>query len=242
MLEAYMRKYLLRPLKLANHFIFVSQFAQSKHLEFDPRYALKSSHLYNMNIPVHENPINKGTYFLYYGRLSREKGLLTLIDAAKTAGIKLIIAGTGPQEEEIKRLRDFKTISPGEEEIKMECVGFKSGTELESLIRGCSFVIVPSEWYENNPMSVIESYALGKPVIGSRIGGIPELVTPDNGFLFDPGNPECLADVLRKAENIPLEDYTKMSIACREFASKNFDRSLHFEGLSRIYHQVSKLA
>ncbi|MFA5816990.1 MAG: glycosyltransferase [Bacteroidales bacterium] len=246
MLEAYMRKYLVKPLKLVDHFIFVSQFARNKHLEFEPRYALKSSHLYNMNLPVPETPIIKGDYFLYFGRISREKGILTLIKASQIAGVKLIIAGTGPQEEEIRRQEDYKTIRledsktlrPGEGEKGMAFVGFKSGEELNKLIRESSFVVVPSEWYENNPMTVVEAFSLGKPVIGARIGGIPELVTPENGYLFESGSPESLAEALTKAEKMKFEEYSKMSESCKEFASKNFDRTRHFEHLTGIYQQV----
>jgi glycosyltransferase involved in cell wall biosynthesis len=99
-------------------------------------------------------------------------------------------------------------------------------------------VVVPSEWYENNPMSVVEAFALGKPVIGSRIGGIPELVTPETGFLFEAGNPDSLAEAMTRANAIQTDEYEKMSDACREFARKNFSREQHLEQLMDVYQQA----
>ncbi|MFA6126995.1 MAG: glycosyltransferase family 4 protein [Bacteroidales bacterium] len=250
MLEAYLRKWMYKPIKLIDRFIFVSDFSRNKHIEFDPRYMAKSIRLYNMAdekpgiIPI------KGDYLLFYGRISKEKGLLTLIEAVKNIQVKLIIAGRGPQEEEIKRLIDYKTIRPATNNPQpatrnqqpatstIDFAGFLSGSELGQLILGCSFVVVPSEWYENNPMTVVEAFALGKPVIGSRIGGIPELVTSETGFLFEPGNPLSLAEAIEKAVNLSTEKYKMMSVSCREFANMNFDRRKHLEQLTGIYQQV----
>ena len=250
MLEAYIRKYLYRPLKLVDHFIFVSQFARHKHLESEPRYALKSSHLYNFHNHLNETPTIRGDYFLYYGRISQEKGILTLIEAALRTSIRLIIAGSGPQEEEIlERLRDFEEArlrDRGTERPRdlatIEFVGFKSGADLELLIRNSEFVIVPSQWYENNPMSIVESFSMGKPVIGSRIGGIPELVTPETGFLFEVGNTNSLMEAIAKAQHLSAEDYERMSQSCRDFANKHFNQHLHLEQLTRIYQNVVKKA
>ena len=61
----------------------------------------------------------------------------------------------------------------------VEFLGYKKGRELKDLVKNAYFVIVPSEWYENNPMSIIESYSEGTPVIGAKIGGIPEIVVED---------------------------------------------------------------
>jgi len=237
MLEAYMRKYLYRPLKLVDHFIFVSQFARNKHLEFEPRYALKSSHLYNMNVTVPETPIIKGDYFLYYGRLSREKGILTLITAAKEANVKLVIAGNGPQEPELLTcLQKIVNRQPSTDKILL--AGFKSGTDLQNLIVNSSFVVVPSEWYENNPMSIVEAFTMGKPVIGSRIGGIPELVTPDTGLLFEPFSVESLSEALVRAEGMSTEEYNRLAAGCRKFAEENFSPRAHVDQLLKIYREA----
>ena len=239
MLEGYLRKYVYRPLSLVDHFIFVSEFARKKHLEYDSRYAKKSSHLYNMANPVETSVPSRGNYFLYFGRLSREKGLLTLIEAAKRTGITLKIAGSGPQESELRSLLP-QTPNPIPHTISF--VGFVSGPALKDLIAGSSFVLVPSEWYENNPMAVVEAFTLGKPVIGSCIGGIPELLAPETGFLFEPRNVESLVEALKRAMNISDKDYLTMANACRDFAVQNFDRKVHLDRLVEIYHQVCERA
>ena len=79
----------------------------------------------------------------------------------------------------------------------IEFLGFKKGDELWNIVKNASFIIIPSEWYENNPLSIIESYAYGKPVIGSRIGGIPEILKHDKtGYLFNHGKEADLKKVL----------------------------------------------
>jgi glycosyltransferase involved in cell wall biosynthesis len=127
-----------------------------------------------------------GHAFRYYGRLSKEKGLGTLLTAAARLKLDLTIAGTGP-------LQDLVTdYASGNSNIRY--VGFKSGNELIELVSNSSFIIVPSEWYENNPMTVIEAYALGKPVIGSRLAEIPEIVKdPDTGFCLSQGTQMTLS-------------------------------------------------
>ncbi len=101
-----------------------------------------------------------GKYFVYCGRLSPEKGVATLLRAAKAAGAALKVVGTGPMEAELKSLQ---------QELcgDVEFLGYRSGGELHGLIRGARAVVLPSEWYENAPMNVLESFALGKPVIGA---------------------------------------------------------------------------
>jgi len=252
MLESWMRKYLYIPLKLVDYFIFVSQFALDKHLQSEPRYALKSSRLYNMTFPVPDQPAHRGDYLLYFGRLSSEKGILTLIEAANITGLQLKIAGSGPQEVELERTisersESFTERSEVIREPQANCspsgsevilLGYRTGPDLEQLIRNCSFVVVPSVWYENNPMSVVEAFMHGKPVIGSRIGGIPELVTSETGFLFEPGNPDSLVGAIKKAVNLTDDEYISMSENCRGFARKNFDRDRHLSQLTGIYQQL----
>ena len=123
--------------------------------------------------------------------------------------LAMIVAGTGPQETEIR-----EKISNAD----IWLVGFKSGEELHNLIRNSSFVVVPSEWYENNPMAVVESFSMGKPVIGARVGGIPELVGKENGFLCESGNAESLVEAFRMAESCSSNEYEKKSRSCRAFA------------------------
>lgn len=97
------------------------------------------------------------------------------------------------------------------------------------------FVILPSEWYENNPYAVIEAFALGKPVIGSRIGGIPELVKDfETGLTFEPGNEEDLRkNILYLSDN--SEKIMTLGANARKFVEQNYDQEYHYQKLMKIY-------
>lgn len=236
MLEAYMRKYVIKPLKLVDHFIFVSKFARDKHVEFVPQYENKSSHLYNMTEGEEKPEVKRGDYLLYFGRLSLEKGLETLIDAALVTGYELRVAGSGPLEKfVIEKTRNLKP-----ETRNLTFVGFKKNSELTKLIRNSAFVVVPSEWYENNPMTIVEAFSMGKPVIGANIGGIPELVNNETGFLFESGNKKDLARVITMALNISNQEYRRKAVACYGFHQSNFNKKQHLQNLINVYKkQVS---
>ena len=107
--------------------------------------------------------------------MSEEKGLIPLIDAFKELNnIKIKIAGTGPLE----------NIIPKKDNI--EYVGFKTGKELNILIAKAKFSVYPSLWYENCPLSILESESLGTPVLTANYGGMKELVENNiTGMLID---------------------------------------------------------
>lgn len=139
------------------------------------------------------NPIDNN-YALFLGRLSSEKGVDILLEACRqTPEIPLVIAGTGPKEEELKRIAKDNRIE------NVTFVGFKSGDELLKLITEASFSILPSQVYENCPISILESLAVGTPVIGANIGGIPELIEENiDGCTFNATDPASLAGKMRK--------------------------------------------
>ncbi|MFA5973144.1 MAG: glycosyltransferase [Lentimicrobiaceae bacterium] len=235
-MEAYTRKYFINPLDYIKQFIFVSNFAQNKHIEFDKRFEHKSSQMFNFTqLPEQYSKLNKERYFLYFGRLSREKGIQTLLRAAKDANIKLKIAGRGPMQNDVAEY--------AQQDINVELLGHQSGNKLKKLIDEAFFIVVPSEWYENNPMTVIEAYALGKPVIGARIGGITEIVVESKtGYLFESRNSMDLTGVLKKAKDMTDKEYTQMSSEARKFAEINFSPERHYEKLMNIYTQCLKNA
>lgn len=230
--EAYTRKYFIDPLDYINRFIFVSKFSESKHIEFNKRFSSKSVHLYNFSEPQKIiNISHKEGYYLFFGRLSKEKGLLTLLDVAENMNIKLRVAGTGPLESEVLRR--------AENNKNIQFAGYLSGESLNELIRGSDFIVVPSEWYENNPMTVIEAYANGIPVIGAKIGGIPEIVINDGtGFLFNSKDKTDLARVILKSQNLNPLDYDRLSENARKFAEQNFSSVSHYNKLMEIYNTV----
>ena len=109
-------------------------------------------------------------YFAYTGRLSFEKGVATLIQAAIQAGVNLRIAGDGPMRAQLEAM------AAGHKGITF--LGRLDAEAVAALQRDADACVCPSEWFENNPLAVIESLCAGTPVIGADIGGIPELITP----------------------------------------------------------------
>ena len=135
-------------------------------------------------------------FCVYIGRLSREKGLLTLLESALEAGSPLRIIGDGPLRPELER----KIKASGAAHITLE--GYKTGLELETLVSQAAFVITPSEWYENCSMTVLEAMAFGKPVIASNIGGLPEQVKDgETGIVFKPGDAGMLTKAIQTLNN-----------------------------------------
>lgn len=167
--------------------ICCSEFMKSK-MDTNPIFKDKTVAIHNFIESIEAKDVEKEDYVLYFGRYSKEKGIETLISAGD---LNLVCAGSGDYEDKINECSHIKN------------VGFKSGEELESLIRKAKCSIYPSIWYENCPFSVMESIMYGTPVVASRIGGIPELVEDGKtGFLFEAGN----ADEMTKAIKEIIED------------------------------------
>ena len=136
-----------------------------KRLDSNPLFQDKTVVMYNFIDRVEVKDVVKKDYVLYFGRFSEEKGIGTLIKVAKELPeIQFIFAGTGPLEDEVKQVNNIKD------------VGFQTGEDLQRLIAEARFSVYPSEWYENCPFSVMESQMHGTPVLGAKIGGIPELI------------------------------------------------------------------
>lgn len=114
------------------------------------------------------------------------------------------------------------------------CSSFLSG--LKDLVADAYFVIVPSEWYENNPMTIIEAYSAGTPVIGARIDGIPEIVVEgETGYLFESGNSKGLREVVVKANSLSAENYVNYSVGAIKFAHDKLILDNFYPRLSAFY-------
>jgi glycosyltransferase involved in cell wall biosynthesis len=220
--------------KYFDNIIAVSKFGLQMHQKSESLYD-KIVHIYNFYPNLNQTKINsnKGDYFLYFGRLSSEKGIKTLFSAwlKEKRKSKLKVVGTGELFDELNVLT-FENSS-------IEMLGFKSGVELNTLIKEASFIVVPSEWYENNPLTIIEAYANGKPVIGSNVGGIPEIINDgDTGYLFDMGSINDLSDKITKAESIDDLEYYRLSTNARKFANEHFSEESHYQSLISIYEDL----
>lgn len=181
-----------------------------------------------------ENVISTGRdYFLYTGRLTVEKGVDTLIDAfGKADRCKLVIAGEGPQGDYLKA----KAVNSGYTNI--DFIGYQPPENIKVLLAGCIASVVPSICYENFPYAVMEAMFAGKPVIASRIGGIPEMIDHQvNGLLFEQGNHEQLANminIIRENKSLAI----RLGLAAKEKAINDYSGEKHYEKLSYIYKQV----
>lgn len=169
-------------------FLCPSQF-MADMLQRDPRFRGKTTVLQNFIRPESAGPAEKGDYVLYFGRLSEEKGIDRLLKACRmTPEIPFVIAGSGPLEGLLERERS--------ENVRY--VGFQEGAALWELVRRARFTVYFPIWYENCPLSVLESQALGTPVLANRIGGIPELIREwETGVLVDRFTPEEYAARIR---------------------------------------------
>lgn len=169
-----------------------------------------------------------GDYFLYFGRLAPEKGVGTLISAAAQAGVRLKIAGTGPEQEAL-HLHNTQLGNPA------EFLGFQSGEALHNLVRKSRAVVLPSEWYENAPMSILESMAMGKPVVGADIGGIPELINTSTGWVFNSGSVLQLAELMKAINDMPDPHLQTMGLHARQRVESNFNKFNYVALMRELY-------
>jgi glycosyltransferase involved in cell wall biosynthesis len=139
---------------------------------------------------------------LFAGRLTAEKGVRVVIDAMRRlpaeAGVRLTVAGKGYLEDEVRAAEA--------QDARVRFAGYLSGDDKERAFSAADCLLLPSLWYENAPVVVLEAAAYQLPVIGSRLGAIPEFVQDGvNGLLFEPGNAQSLADtILRLARDSAL--------------------------------------
>ena len=174
----------------------------------------------------------KEDYYCFIGRLSHEKGAKTLIEAANQLPYKLVIIGGGPLMEELKSVAH----------TNIEFVGFKQWDDIKQLVGKARFSVIPSEWYENNPLSVIEAQCLGTPVLGANIGGIPELIESlsptlpqreevvPNGMTFTSGDVEDLKDKI-----IKMFDHEFDYDAIAKNAIERYSSEAYYEKLMKYY-------
>lgn len=191
MLDAYFWKW-NKAYSYIDTIICCSRFLKTK-LDTQERFRDKTVAIHNFVDDVADVDVEKEHYVLEFGHLSKDKGTLTLLEAAKRMPeVRFVFAGYGEAEKEIAKVDNA------------EYVGFKTGGELEMLVRKAAVCVCPSEIHENCPFSVIESQMYGTPVIGSRMGGIPELIDEGKtGELFTAGNVEELEEKLSKVLRQP---------------------------------------
>lgn len=188
--------------KYIDTIICPSNFVKSK-MDSNPLFREKTVAIHNfIDIPDYSAVKSDKKYVLYFGRLSEEKGVKTLIEVCKALPeVSFVFVGTGPLTEDAKKVKNI------------EYKGFQQGDDLWNLIANAAFCVCPSEWYEVFGLTIGEAAMLGTPVIASNIGGIPEALGDGGGELFTPGNVQELTDVIRGLWNDDkkIEEYSKIA-------------------------------
>ena len=212
--------------KLHTYSLIDEVICPSKFMEMEIEHNIdiekRTKTLYNFIEEIKPEGKERENYVLYFGRYSEEKGIRTLIKAAKALPkIQFVFAGAGDMENEINKVENIRNM------------GFKSGKELHDIIEKAAFTVLPSEWSENCPFTVMESQTLLTPVLGARIGGIPELIDEGvTGMLFESGNAEELTEKIEYLYN-NRELCREMSKNC---ASISYDTvSAYAERILKIY-------
>ena len=238
-MEMYKRNKRYNPTKMFSGVVFVSKFSMKKHIEFDPEFSnVRSRILYNCPGKQVKDSLDKSldtfnNYYLFYGRLSAEKGVPTLIKAfEQLPQLQLKIVGTGPLEEELKTYCSNHNLN------NIEFLGYKNGKDLFDIVARAKYVCVTSECYENNPMTIVEAYSLRTPVIGAAIGGISEVILDnETGFTFQSGNVNSLIVSLKKASRLEKGEYMEQKQRASDFANQNFSRECYYQGLLDLYKE-----
>lgn len=172
---------------------------------------------------------------VYVGRLSHEKGVKILIDAVKgIPDVQLKIIGDGPLKKTLEKKVESEHIA------NVTFLGYRTGKNLHDEIRKSMFLVIPSECYENNPLTVIEAFALGKPVIGARIGGIPELVRDwETGLTYTFGDSyDLIQKIMLMLSN--RERIITMGEKARAYVEQEMNADVYYERLMKIYQMAMK--
>jgi len=215
-----------------NKYIALTEFAASRYVKagFD-----KDSLVVKPNFLPSKSTVSRdteSTYAVYVGRLSEEKGVRTLLNAwVKTGGLSLKVLGDGP-------LRNELELFAKEKGLNVEFLGFMPNDQALDVIANAKLQIIPSEWYEGFPMVVLEAYALGVPLVVSRIGSLEEVVQEGKtGLKFTPGDEDDLAE---KVNDLISDEslLSKMKANAQELFKNNYTADANFKMLMAIYQQV----
>ena len=227
-MEAYVHRYLRSYEKYVDRFIVPSRFYINKFEEWGwpgDRFEYIPNFVNGEEIRPEFRP---GKVFVYFGRLSSEKGLETLIKASVGAGVSIEIIGTGPEEANLKAL----ALQSG---ARVEFPGFLSGDALFDRLRAARAIVLPSEWYENAPISLLEANAAGKAVIGADIGGIPELITNERGRTFEAFSVDSLAGVLTEFTEMPNGELERLGRNARTYVLDVHSRQSYLDNCQSVY-------
>jgi len=233
MLESYTHRLLRAYEANVDRYIVPSRFLLEKLVEWGFRRE-RFVHIPNfVDINRFKAGADAGRRFVYCGRLDELKGVETLVRAACAAHIPLTLVGSGPLEAKLRAL----TEDLGGDVI---FTGHLTKEALAAVIQEARAVVVPSECHENAPLALLEAYAAGRPVIGSRIAGIPELVREEEtGVLYPTGDVDALAAALTRFAALPDARVAAMGAAGRAWVERDFNAAIYLERQLDLYGALS---
>lgn len=233
-IEAYVHNMMNIYHKNIHTFLFSSDFMAHKTEEFWGKGSFRWRKLRNpFDSTRHKATYNPDGPVLFFGRLIEEKGVVNLVKAASLLpDIDFRIVGDGPDNE---LLQEY-SLDLGCKNITF--VGQKWGEDVDFEIQSCRFVVVPSVWHENFPYVINQSFAFGKPIIGSNRGGITELVSDgERGIIYEATDSEALAQAIKKLWGDP-ESVNSMGKTAKTYSDEHFNDVTFYETLISIYHEV----
>lgn len=213
-------------------FIALTEFAMKKFINAglpEKKIFIKPNFLVSPPRPK----FSPGGYALFAGRLSPEKGIFTLLNAWKRlSNVPLKVVGDGPLKKEAEQFVEKHNL------FNVDIVGMVSRDTVVEFMRNAMFVVFPSEWYEGFPMTLVEAYACGKPVIASRTGAMREIVRDGGtGLLFELKNP---GDLVEKVNSIAgnTDECERMGKKAREEFEEYYTPGRNIKILMDIYQRV----
>jgi len=217
-----------------DRYIAVSDFQRERLIEVGVCSADRISTIHNfVDAEKYVPATGPGSYACYFGRIEKLKGIATLVECMRQLpDIQLKLVGSGTY------LAECRTKLRAENISNVELCGFQSGEALADIIRGAFCTVVPTEAYENCPMAVLESMAYARPVIGTAIGGIPELVSDgDDGLLIPVADEDSMASAIcRLAYDQDLS--IRMGNAGRAKIEAKFNAATHLKKINLIYEDL----
>lgn len=212
-----------------DRFIALTEFARSRFLAAGfpaEKVVAKPNFVADPGEP--EVPAGTAEHVLFVGRLAAEKGIATLLRAWEGLGIPLVVAGDGP-------MRAAVEASPSPH---VKAIGWKSGPEIAAEMGRCRFMVMPSEWYEGFPMTLVEALSLGRPVLVSRLGSMAEVIEDGvTGLHVNPGDPRDLAAKVRWAYDHP-DAVAEMGRNARAVYEQRYTADRNYAMLMAIYEDA----
>jgi len=227
--EMYLHREILRSYELVDCFTCPSHFLKRKMagaIENDKLFVVPN---FAAGPAPHSGPSGDEKTIVYFGRLSPEKGLRTLLQALRGLDARCWIIGEGPERLPLEQYLRREAME------NVTLMGYKPPEELPALIQQALFTVLPSEWHENRPRSVLESFSLARTVVASRIGGIPELVKDqETGLTFEAGNAIDLREKMQSLmKNPPLA--RALGRNAQRFVQEDWTPEIYYRALMEIY-------